>query len=567
MAEKKLGVVIGTNEYSDSKIPNLRFAEKNAKEIRDILLNPDICGFDEVVECINKTRTQTFCELDQLLKKAESEDSFLIYFSGHGEPDSQHDLCLLFNNTRMDCLLPTSLNYSMIRKSIDASNCKKVVVILDCCYSGAASIKGNNLKEILARASGSGTIILSASSEFDVAKEDEKLEHGVFTHYLIEGLKSGSVEGDRNGDISLVDLYNYAHEKTTARYSQTPYIKVDGEGKFIIGKNPLKVKEKEFIRKKNKLVKIRKELRPIVYDISMIVLVNAYEKPKELTENDEEIRSSLEDLLAGRMSIKTYIHTVQCYLEIENIKKSYFLEKYWEQEISKAFTSPSTGMEFILIKEGEFMMGSPLNEKGRYDNESPVHNVKIEKSFYMSKYPVTQRQWMAVMSDNPSSYKGDERPVESVSWKDVQEFIKKLNEKEDMDKYLLPSEAEWEYACRAGTTTRYSFGDDESKLNEYGWYDKNSGSETHPVGQKNPNPWNLYDMHGNVFEWVQDRWHDNYEGAPSDGSVWEDGSRSIRVIRGGCWFRNARFCRSADRDGNNSDNRISFVGFRLMRKL
>jgi len=567
MAEKKLGVVIGTNEYSDSKIPNLRFAEKDAKEIRDILLNPDICGFDEVVECINKTRTQTFCELDQLLKKAESEDSFLIYFSGHGEPDSQHDMCLLFNNTRMDCLLPTSLNYSMIRKSIDASNCKKVVVILDCCYSGAASIKGNNLKEILARASGSGTIILSASSEFDVAKEDEKLEHGVFTHYLIEGLKSGSVEGDRNGDISLVDLYNYAHEKTTARYSQTPYIKVDGEGKFIIGKNPLKVKEKEFIRKKNKLVKIRKELRPIVYDISMIVLVNAYEKPEELTENDEEIRSSLEDLLAGRMSIQTYIHTVQCYLEIENIKKSYFLEKYWEQEISKAFTSPSTGMEFILIKEGEFMMGSPLNEKSRYDNESPVHNVKIEKSFYMSKYPVTQKQWMAVMSDNPSSYKGDERPVESVSWKDVQEFVKKLNEREDMDKYLLPSEAEWEYACRAGTTTRYSFGDDESKLNEYGWYDKNSGSETHPVGQKNPNPWNLYDMHGNVFEWVQDRWHDNYEGAPSDGSAWEDGSSSIRVIRGGCWFRNARFCRSADRDGNNSDNHISFVGFRLLRKL
>jgi len=464
-------------------------------------------------------------------------------------------------------LLPTSLNYSMIRKSIDASNCKKVVVILDCCYSGAASIKGNNLKEILARASGSGTIILSASSEFDVAKEDEKLEHGVFTHYLIEGLKSGSVEGDRNGDISLVDLYNYAHEKTTARYSQTPYIKVDGEGKFIIGKNPLKVKEKEFIRKKNKLVKIRKELRPIVYDISMIVLVNAYEKPEELTENDEEIRSSLEDLLAGRMSIQTYIHTVQCYLEIENIKKSYFLEKYWEQEISKAFTSPSTGMEFILIKEGEFMMGSPLNEKSRYDNESPVHNVKIEKSFYMSKYPVTQKQWMAVMSDNPSSYKGDERPVESVSWKDVQEFVKKLNEREDMDKYLLPSEAEWEYACRAGTTTRYSFGDDESKLNEYGWYDKNSGSETHPVGQKNPNPWNLYDMHGNVFEWVQDRWHDNYEGAPSDGSAWEDGSSSIRVIRGGCWFRNARFCRSADRDGNNSDNHISFVGFRLLRKL
>ncbi|AKB48930.1 serine/threonine kinase [Methanosarcina sp. Kolksee] len=540
MTEKKLGIVIGTDEYYDSKIPNLRFAEKDAKEIRDILLDSDICGFNEVIECINKTRTQTFCELDQLLKKAESEDSFLIYFSGHGEPDSQHDLCLLFNNTRMDCLLPTSLNYSMIRKSIDASNCKKVVVILDCCYSGAASIKGNNLKETFAKASGSGTVLLSASSEFDVAKEDEKLEHGVFTHYLIEGLRSGSVGGDRNGDISLVDLYNYAHEKTTARYSQTPYIKVDGEGKFIIGKNPLKVKEKEFIRKKNKLVKIRKELRPIVYDISMIVLVNAYEKPEELTENDEEIRSSLEDLLAGRMSVKTYIHTVQCYIENEDTEKSYFLEKYREQEIPKTFISPSTEMEFLLILAGRFSMGSPSNEEGRYDNEGPVHKVTIKNPFYLGKYPVTQKQWKKIMDNNPSNFKGDDLPVESVSWNKVQEFIKRLNQTEETDMYRLPSEAEWEYTCRAGTTTRYSFGDDESELDDYCWYssystyeelDKNRDKvlkegKTHPVGQKKSNAWSLYDMHGNVWEWIQDRWHDNYEGAPSDGSAWEDGDKT-----------------------------------------
>ena len=133
----------------------------------------------------------------------------------------------------------------------------------------------------------------------------------------------------------------------------------------------------------------------------------------------------------------------------------------------------------------------------------------------MGKYPVTQKQWKKVMGNNPSNFKGEDRPVESVSWEDVQEFVKKLNEKEGTDKYRLPSEAEWEYACRAGTQTRYSFGDDESKLNEYAWYDKNSGSETHPVGQKKPNSWDLYDMHGNVWEWVQDRWHDKYKGAPS----------------------------------------------------
>ena len=129
-------------------------------------------------------------------------------------------------------------------------------------------------------------------------------------------------------------------------------------------------------------------------------------------------------------------------------------------------------MEFVLIPAGEFMMGSPSNEKGRYDDEGPVHKVTIKNSFYMGKYPVTQKQWKKVMGNNPSNFKGEDRPVENVSWEDVHEFVKKLNEKEGTDKYRLPSEAEWEYACRAGTQTRYSFGDDESKLNEYAWYDQ-----------------------------------------------------------------------------------------------
>ncbi|MCO5384357.1 MAG: formylglycine-generating enzyme family protein [Methanosarcina barkeri] len=235
------------------------------------------------------------------------------------------------------------------------------------------------------------------------------------------------------------------------------------------------------------------------------------------------------------------------------------------QEIPKTFISSSTGMELVLIPAGEFMMGSPSEEQGRYDDEGPVHEVTIKNSFYMGKYPVTQKQWKRVMGNNPSNFKGEARPVESVSWKEVQTFVQKLNEKEGADKYRLPSEAEWEYACRAGTQTRYSFGDDESKLNEYAWYDKNSGSETHPVGQKKPNSWDLYDMHGNVWEWVQDGWHSNYNGAPSDGSAWEDGSGSYRVDWGGRWSSRARGCRSAVRD--DPEGRFNGLGFRLLRKL
>ena len=236
--------------------------------------------------------------------------------------------------------------------------------------------------------------------------------------------------------------------------------------------------------------------------------------------------------------------------------------KRQKEEEERRKLSNSVGMEFVKIPSGEFMMGS--NE---YNGEQPVHKVTIRTSFFLGKYPVTQKQWVKVMGSNPSYFKGDDLPVEKVSWDDAQKFIQKLNQMEGTDEYRLPSEAEWEYACRAGTTTRYYFGDDELKLGNYAWYSSNSGDETHPVGQKKPNAWGLYDMHGNVWEWCQDRWHDNYSGAPSDGSAWEDGSVSDRVIRGGSWSSHASLCRSASRNRNGPGDRAYSLGFRVLRKL
>ncbi len=222
----------------------------------------------------------------------------------------------------------------------------------------------------------------------------------------------------------------------------------------------------------------------------------------------------------------------------------------------------SIGMEFVLIPAGEFMMGS--NEQ---DSEQPIHKVTIEQAYYLGRYEVTQEQWVAVMGDNPSHFKGDNNPVESVSWNDVQEFVRKLNEMESTDKYRLPSEAEWEYAARADTTNAYSFGNSASILGDYAWYSSNSGSKTRPVGQKKPNPWGLYDMYGNVWEWCQDSWHSNYEGAPTDGSTWEDGSLSYRVIRGGSWSVSADNCRSAFRFSFTPDVGYYVLGFRLLREV
>jgi formylglycine-generating enzyme required for sulfatase activity len=228
--------------------------------------------------------------------------------------------------------------------------------------------------------------------------------------------------------------------------------------------------------------------------------------------------------------------------------------------IKKEEYTNSIDMKFALIPAGEFIMGS--NE---YDSEKPEHEVTISKPFYLGVYPVTQQEWNTVMKKNPSRFKGEHLPIESVSWNDVQEFIKQLNQKEGSNKYRLPSEAEWEYAARAGTNTRYSYGDDESKLGDYAWYDENSDSKTHPVGQKKPNPWGLYDMHGNVWEWVQDKWHDNYNGAPTDGSSWEGGDGSDRVVRGGAWYAGAGSCRSANRVSLDPGGRSSYLGFRLLR--
>jgi formylglycine-generating enzyme required for sulfatase activity len=223
------------------------------------------------------------------------------------------------------------------------------------------------------------------------------------------------------------------------------------------------------------------------------------------------------------------------------------------------------GMEFVLIPAGKFMMGGRANSF-----ERPPHIVTLSQPFYFQTTQVTQGQWQKVIGDNPSYFKdcGDDCPVEQVSWNEAQDFIKRLNEIEEKDNYRLPTEAEWEYACRAGTTTEFFFGDDDSKLSEYGWYSKNSREKTHPVGQKNPNVWGLYDMHGNVWEWVEDDYHNNYEGTPSDGGAWSDKPRGAnRVMRGGSWYNGAHGCRSAIRDFFSPVSRYYFIGFRLARSV
>ena len=182
-------------------------------------------------------------------------------------------------------------------------------------------------------------------------------------------------------------------------------------------------------------------------------------------------------------------------------------------------------IETVKIESGSFMMGSS-EDKDAYADEFPQHKVTIDYDFEMGKYPITQAQWRAVaelpkveieLESDPSHFKGDDLPVDSITWHEAVEFCARLSAATGKE-YRLPSEAEWEYACRAGTTTPYSFG--EGKISEYAHHNSNA---TRNVGELKPNPWGLYDMHGNVWEWCQDDWHDDYNGAPTDGSAWIDG--------------------------------------------
>ena len=218
--------------------------------------------------------------------------------------------------------------------------------------------------------------------------------------------------------------------------------------------------------------------------------------------------------------------------------------------------------EMVVIPAGSFVMGSNNSSV-----EQPTHSVNL-RSFLMGKTEVTQGQWEAVMGHNPSKNKGLMLPVENVSWNEVQQFIAKLNTS-TRQKYRLPSEAEWEYAARAGTTTDWSFGDDESKLWSHAWYSANSGGTTQAVGQKLPNAFGLFDVHGSVWEWTRDCWHENYAGAPTDGSAWTTGcTGNHRVLRGGSWWYGPASLRSAKRIGFVPDLRGSYgIGFRLARDL
>lgn len=288
----------------------------------------------------------------------------------------------------------------------------------------------------------------------------------------------------------------------------------------------------------------------------------ALEEAAERARKEAELQAKLEEARKKREEAERRARKKREYAERQARKIREAMVR------NKTFTLPGGAtMEMIWCPHGSFMMGSPTTEEGRADNESQ-HRVRLTKGFWLGKYPVTQKQWESVMGNNPSHFKGEDLPVEEVSWNDCQKFIAKVNASLDFSA-RLPTEAEWEYACRAGTTTAYFWGNalNGDKANCDG--NKPMGTKakgrylkkTTPVGRYAPNPWGIYDMHGNVWEWCSD-WHGYYpirSVTDPTGPTSGDG----RVLRGGSWYGDARYCRSAYRYRCDPSCCYFYCGFRL----
>ncbi|MFM7278160.1 MAG: SUMF1/EgtB/PvdO family nonheme iron enzyme [Microcystis aeruginosa] len=315
-------------------------------------------------------------------------------------------------------------------------------------------------------------------------------------------------------------------------------------------------------------------------------------------ENDKQILAKLEKFALDEEKIKEYEESIRYWGSHTKLKAlmAYGYEKSTTEEVLQINTKfslaevnvdkllqvspkiirqtetvilPNFNLEMVDIPAGKFNMGS--NE---YEDEKPIHQV-IVPAFQIGKYPVTQAQYEAVMGNNPSRFSGNtQNPVESVTWFNAQAFCEKLSQLTGKN-YRLPTETEWEYACRAGTESLFSFGDDKDKLGDYAWFDGNSNNTTHPVGEKQPNPWGIYDMHGNVWEWCADQHHENYVNKPDNirenGSLaWRDNNitnKSSIIRRGGSWCRDPLVCSSAYRGRSVAEICNHDIGFRVVCDL
>jgi formylglycine-generating enzyme required for sulfatase activity len=442
-----------------------------------------------------------------------------------------------------------------------------------------------------------GVISFFACSPKQYSYEIEKIAQGAFTHALLEGLRQHATVERLNHFLEhRVPEIVRSHHGSFAK--QTPYTIAEPINKSHLILMPSKAKLEDVQPLKNDAFEaevhgdygLAKQLwlrvlaaspadSQAVQAIERLALKRnrVVEKPDRTPEIPQPRKAEL-----SLPKFEFNIVTVEVRSQLLG-KKVITQTRRGQAEYIREVLNKTVSLDMVSIPGGTFMIGASENEQGASSDEYPQHQVSIAP-FFMSKYPITQAQYEAIAGNNPSHFKGANRPVEQVSWDEAVEFCDRLSQKNGKH-YRLPSEAEWEYACRANTTTPFHFGQtittDLANYRGTDWeyqgttYPGNYGDgpkglhrkQTTDVGSFSPNAFGLYDMHGNVWEWCADPWHENYNGAPNDGRVWEmdsDRDNNYRLLRGGSWTVFPQSCRSANRHWLSRDKRLNIIGFRVI---
>ncbi|NEP57938.1 MAG: SUMF1/EgtB/PvdO family nonheme iron enzyme [Symploca sp. SIO2G7] len=604
---KNWAIAIGINHYTH--LQSLDYAKRDAQSIGDFFKQE--LGFDGIFLFTEDsppiaTNTgpiptrPTFGDLGRFLRLQfespllEPGDNLWFFFSGHGLHYDDHDYLLLSDTDPSD-IKYTALLLSYVTERLQRSGADNVILLLDACRN-----QEDTAGEGIGKEQQQGVVTIYSCGANEKAYEIPSLQQSSFIYAVLEALR---IQGESNcATLERLEQYlchrvpeiNHQYQKPP----QTPYGIIEPVSKhhLILVPQYATLRDIDTL----KLDAYRAESQDNLELAKQLwIRVNA-----ATTDSDPDVIKAF--LRISQLSARSSppitnpsgFGTTAAILppqptsprlplfefdmvtvdnqgqEIErNQSKAY----YFTEDLGKG-----VNLEMVVLPAGSFQMGSPETEEERRNFESPQHRVTVP-SFCMGKYPITQAQWQAIaalppinreLNPNPSQFPGGNLPVERVSWYDVVEFCTRLSQKTGRE-YRLPNEAEWEYACRGGTTTPFHFG--ETITTELGNYDGNYTyglasqgkyrKQTTPVGSLQvANAFGLYDMHGNVYEWCADHWHKNYQGVPTDGSVWltDKDNQSPRILRGGAWNYNPWFCRAAYRDSLEPDLRSHSIGFRVV---
>ena len=522
-AGNRYALLIGVNEYV-KPIKSLKYCVKDMELLSDSFQKLGVPKDNIFLVTDNSpavrrpTGANIRRQIESVTSLMEPEDQLLIAFSGHGVMvEGKSYLCPSDTNLKD---INSIVSRDWVFELLEKCKAKQKVFIIDACrneltFGGNRASDGAKALEDPIGADTHGFILIASCDKKQQSWEHPDIQHGVFTHYFAEGLSGAAA--DEDGYISIMGLFHYTSSRTKKyvfrefNEVQVPTFRQGGEMTDFC------------------LARVNcTPSTPSVQAPAPVVEQRPAVTPAPITPTPAPVQTTTLDQ-PGKTAGERRTFTVK-------------------------------GVEFAFrwCPPGTFMMGSPTTEEGR-DSCETQHQVTLTKGFWMLETEVTQKQWKAIMGNNPSDFKGDDLPVENVSWNDCQEFCRKCAQLGLP--VQLPTEAQWEYACRAGTTGAYA-----GNLDEMAWYDSNSGSKTHPVGTKTPNAWGLYDMHGNVCEWCQDWYDEDYpSGSVTDPAGPSNGS--YRVFRGGSWCGSARYCRSASRYDNVPVYREYGIGFRCVRSI